>query len=178
MKYSIILILSTISLLFFIYFIITQPINIEWYIIIAMILSTTIFILSILFNKYYILYFIHKYIYQPFFYVVSLLFNNHLLILYCLLSLLTVMITWSYFDFCIIDFVSQKYVYTVAELEYYVLGLSVIILFFKLLSIRCNILNLIIFLIQLYIYVRFLYYNFKYPDKYLTKLNSIPIILK
>ena len=88
------------------------------------------------------------------------------------------MITWSYFNFCIIDFVSQKYIYTVPDLEYYILGLSVIILFFKLLSIRCNILNIIIFLIQLYIYIRFLYYNLKYPDKYLTKLNSIPIILR
>lgn len=156
----------------------TQPVNIEWYLTGIMTLSTIIFILSILLNKYFIVYFIHKYIYQPFFYVISLLFNNYLLILYCLLALLTVMITWSYFNFCIIDFVSQKYIYTVPDLEYYILGLSVIILFFKLLSIRCNILNIIIFLIQLYIYIRFLYYNLKYPDKYLTKLNSIPIILR
>ena len=178
MQKNIILSLSFICLLFFIYFICTQSVNWEWYCALGMVISTFIFIISIIQNYYYYVYFIHKFIFQPYYYVLSLLFQNKLLILNALAGIITVLITWQFYDLCIIDFASQKYVYTIPLIEYYILTTSVIILFFKLINIECILLNIIIFLIQLYIYVKFLYYTIKYPDKYLSKFNSIPVIIK
>ena len=177
MKKEIIIILSLINLIFFLYFIYNEPINFEWISTLFMTITVVIFIISNYFNKYNIIYFIHKYIFQPYFYVFSLLLNNKLLILHSLLSLVTVIFTWSYFNFCIIDYVSLKFIYKIPPIEYYIQALSIIILFFKLLNIECYFVNIIIFLIQLFIYLVFLYYNLKYPDKYLSKMNSIPIII-